>query len=215
MDAYIRFDHVGKQFGTEVVLKDVNFTLEQGRIYGMVGRNGSGKTVIFKLLAGLLRPDTGEIFFQNQPLSKASAFLPCVGALIETPGFIPHYSGLKNLKVLNDLSAQRVSVARLEETMTLVGLDPKSKKHVKHYSLGMNQKLGIAQALMHQPDLLILDEPMNGLDEGSVVEMRGLLKKCNEAGTTIFLSSHNREDIETLCHGLFSIQDGALRPVEG
>ncbi len=215
MEAYIWFDHVGKRFGEEVVLQNVSFALERGRIYGMVGRNGSGKTVIFKLLAGLLRPDTGEILFQNQPLSKAAGFLPSVGALIETPGFIPHYSGLKNLKVLNDLSPQRVSVQRLEETMTLVGLDPKSKKHVKHYSLGMNQKLGIAQALMHQPELLILDEPMNGLDESSVMEMRALLKACNESGTTIFLSSHNPEDIASLCHELFAIQDGALRQVEG
>lgn len=212
MSHYIAFEHVSKKFGQEVVLQDVSFTLERGQICGMVGRNGSGKTVIFKLLCGLLRPDQGNIFAQGENITKSSSFFPSIGVLIEKPGFIPHYSGLKNLKVLNDLSPRWVPKSRLKETMTLVGLDPKSRKPQRAYSLGMSQKLGIAQALMHQPELLILDEPMNGLDEESVGEMRALLKSCRDAGTTILLSSHNREDIEALCDKLYMIRDGHLTP---
>lgn len=210
MAGYIVFDQVTKSFGRETVLHNVSFSVEQGSICGLVGRNGSGKTVIFKLLTGFMRPTQGTITVGNVTVSQSAAFLPSVGVLIEAPGFIPHYSGLKNLKVLNDLSPKRVSVERLCQTMALVGLDPKSHKAVKHYSLGMTQKLGIAQALMHQPELLVLDEPMNGLDEQSVSDMRMLLKACQQEGTTILLSSHNREDIEALCTTLYTIRDGTM-----
>lgn len=210
MVPYIVFDQVSKGFGQETVLQDVSFQLEQGQIYGILGRNGAGKTVILKLLAGLLRPDGGRIFLNGQEMSQSNRFCPSAGVLIETPGFIPHYSGLKNLKVLNDLSSKRVSVKQLRAVMNLVGLDAKSPKPVKAYSLGMTQKLGLAQALMAEPDLLILDEPMNGLDDASVVQMRTLLLDCKAKGTTIFLASHNQEDIATLCDGLFRVREGQV-----
>ncbi|WP_409969527.1 ABC transporter ATP-binding protein [Bengtsoniella intestinalis] len=210
MATFLTFDHVSKRFGQESVLQDVSFTLEQGQIYGIVGRNGSGKTVIFKLIAGLLRPDKGEIFCQGQPISRTNAFLPWAGILIESPCFLPHYSGLKNLQVLNSLSPHPVPKARLQEVMTQLGLDPKSRKAVRSYSLGMKQKLGIAQAIMHHPSLLILDEPMNGLDESSVAQVRTLLQGYKEKGTTIFLSSHNPEDIHALCDGLFTVKAGQV-----
>lgn len=214
MATFLTFDHVSKRFGAETVLQDVSFSLEQGQIYGIIGRNGSGKTVIFKLIAGLLRPDKGKIFCQGQNITRTNAFLPWAGILIESPAFMPHYSGLKNLQVLNSLSPHPVSKARLQEVMTQLGLDPKSHKAVRSYSLGMKQKLGIAQAIMHHPSLLILDEPMNGLDEASVAQVRTLLQQYKEKGTTIFLSSHNPEDISLLCDGLFTVKAGQVSAQE-
>lgn len=216
MSTYIQFKNVGKSFRTEEVLKDVSFTLEKGKIYGFVGRNGSGKTVIFKLLTGLLRPTKGAIFLDGQNITKAKKFPESIGVLIETPGFIPHYSGLKNLKVLNGLTKQKASLEEVKQSMQLVGLDPENRKHVKTYSLGMKQKLGIAQAVMNKPKLLILDEPMNGLDEESVKRMRSFFTNlCKEEGVTILLASHNKEDIHALCDGLFYIKDGHLTPAQG
>ena len=211
MATYIKFENISKSFKTQNVLSDVNFDLEKGNIYGFIGRNGSGKTVIFKLLTGLLIPTKGSIYLEGVDLTKEKRFPPSMGVLIETPGFIPHYSGLKNLSILNDLTKQKVSVETMKETMKLVGLDPDNKKHVRNYSLGMRQKLGIAQAVMHKPDLLILDEPMNGLDEQSVQNMRTFFKMLKEEyKTTILLASHNKEDIEVLCDNLFYLRDGCL-----
>lgn len=211
MVSYIEFQEVSKAFRDEEVLKSVSFSLEKGKIYGFVGRNGSGKTVIFKLLTGLLRPTEGAIYLDGKNITKAKTFPESIGVLIETPGFIPHYSGMKNLKILNGLTKQKASVQEIRESMQLVGLDPDNKKHVKTYSLGMRQKLGIAQAVMNKPKLLILDEPMNGLDEESVKKMRDFFNKLrSEHDVTILLASHNKEDIDALCDGLFYIKNGEL-----
>lgn len=212
MVTYIKFENVCKSFRQEVVLKDVNFELEKGKIYGFVGRNGSGKTVIFKMITGLMRPTTGQIFLDDVNMTHAKQFPKSIGALIETPGFIPHYSGLKNLKILNGLSSKPATLEEIKGSMSLVGLDPDNKKSVRTYSLGMRQKLGIAQAIMNKPDLLILDEPMNGLDEESVKRMREFFRDLKEAhGVTILLASHNKEDIQILCDELFHISNGTLK----
>ena len=211
MSQYIKFENVHKSFKNEQILKDVNFQLEEGKIYGFIGRNGSGKTVIFKLLTGLLRPTEGAIFLDGRNMTKEKGFPKSVGVLIETPGFIPHYSGIKNLQILNGISKERADKETIRESMTLVGLDPDNKKPVRTYSLGMRQKLGIAQAIMHKPKLLILDEPMNGLDEQSVVRMRAFLDKLRkEEQTTIILASHNKEDIELLCDGLYAVRENTV-----
>lgn len=212
MSTYIKFENVSKSFRHEEVLKSINFELKKGKIYGFVGRNGSGKTMIFKMITGLMRPSSGHIFIEEVNMTKSKQFPRSVGALIETPGFIAHYSGLKNLKILNSLSDKRVSLEALKESMRQVGLDPDNKKAVRTYSLGMKQKLGIAQAVMNKPDLLILDEPMNGLDEESVRSMRCFFKKLKEEqGVTILLASHNQEDIQILCDELFYITDGTVQ----
>lgn len=210
---YIQFDQVSKVFGKECVLDAISFELDKGKIYGMVGRNGCGKTVIFKLLTGLMLPTKGSIYKEGIEMTKAKCFPQSVGVLLETPGFIPHYSGLKNLMILNALTKEKVSKEKVSGAMASVGLDPNNKKPVKTYSLGMKQKLGIAQALMNEPELLILDEPMNSLDEESVVKMRELFKRLkDEKGTTILLASHNKEDIQRLCDKIFLIQQGKLSP---
>ncbi|MGL4363038.1 MAG: ABC transporter ATP-binding protein [Cellulosilyticaceae bacterium] len=210
MNNYIKFENVCKSFRNEDVLKNINFDLEKGKIYGFVGRNGSGKTVIFKMLTGLLRPTSGSIYLEDKNMTKAKSFPKSIGVLIETPGFIPHYSGMKNLKILNSMTKDKVSIDKVRASMELVGLNPDNKKHVKTYSLGMKQKLGIAQAVMNNPELLILDEPMNGLDEQSVLRMREFFDKLRNDGVTILLASHNKEDLDVLCDTLFIIKDGEL-----
>lgn len=216
MSTYIKFENVCKSFRQEEVLKGVNFDLKKGQIYGFVGRNGSGKTIIFKMIAGLMRPTSGEIFLEDVNMTYSKRFPKSIGVLIETPGFIPHYSGLKNLKILNGLSNQSVTLKEVKESMRLVGLDPDNKKPVRTYSLGMKQKLGIAQAIMNHSELLILDEPMNGLDEESVKRMRQFFMTLKEErGVTILLASHNKEDIHILCDDLFHIVDGTLKLQNG
>lgn len=211
MSDYIKFENVSKSFKSETVLKNVSFELEKGKTYGFVGRNGSGKTVIFKLLSGLLLPTEGNIYFEGRNLTKSKQFIDSIGLLIESPGFMPHYSGIKNLKVLNNLSKKPASLEDIKTSMEMTGLDADNKKDVRTYSLGMKQKLGIAQAVMNKPELLILDEPMNGLDEGSVKNMREFFIKLKEEhNVTILLASHNKEDIDILCDKLFRVSDGAV-----
>ena len=212
MVTYIRFEKVCKSFKKEDVLVDVDLALEKGKIYGFVGRNGSGKTVIFRMLTGLIRPSAGSIFLEGKNISRVNKFPERMGVLIENPGFIPHYSGIKNLKILNSMSKEKVSNGKVRQAMEQVGLDPSSSKSVKNYSLGMRQKLGIAQAIMNEPELLILDEPMNGLDEESIKRMRSFfLKLKEEKQVTILLASHNKEDLEVLCDELFELHDKKVR----
>ncbi|ONI46014.1 multidrug ABC transporter ATP-binding protein [Candidatus Epulonipiscium fishelsonii] len=207
---YIQFENVSKKFSNEEVLKNIDFEIDKGKTYGFVGRNGSGKTVIFKLLSGLILPTTGNIYINKVNLTKTKQFPQNMGILIETPGFIPHYSGLKNLKILNSLSSFKVSTKKIKESMSIVGLNPESKKHTRTYSLGMKQKLGIAQAIMNDPELLILDEPMNGLDEDSVLKMREFFNSLKQKQVTILLASHNKDDIVSLCDKIFYIKSGNI-----
>ncbi len=205
--SYIRFQDVSKSFGGVLVVKSVSFTIEKGEICGFIGRNGSGKTVVFKLMTGLLVPDKGSVTFDGANLTKQNRFFESLGVMIETPGFIPHYSGLKNLKILNSMSANPVPIEDICALMTRLGLDPKNKRGVRTYSLGMRQKLGIIQAVMNKPELLVLDEPMNSLDTESVAEIRKLFTELNEQGATIVLASHIAEDIDSLCTRKFRIEN--------
>jgi len=209
--SFICFNNVSKSFGKNNVINNVNFELEKGESCGFIGRNGSGKTVIFKLMSGLLIPDFGEITINGEDYSKKGRFFGSMGVMIETPGFIPYYSGLKNLKILNSLSENPVSVSEICTLMERLGLDPKNRSSVSTYSLGMRQKLGIIQAVMNKPELLILDEPMNSLDNESVHEIRKLLLELNKMGATIVVASHISDDISALCRRIFSIGDKTLK----
>ncbi len=209
----IRFKDVSKSFGGEPVLSAASFTVNEGDICGFIGRNGSGKTVIFKLMTGLLIPDSGEILYRGENLTAKRRFIDSLGVMIETPGFIPHYSGMKNLKILNGMSANPVPVSDITSLMERLGLDPKNRRPVRTYSLGMRQKLGIIQAVMNKPELLALDEPMNSLDAESVYEVRKLFEELNRGGTTIVMASHIPEDIDSLCKRKFRIEDRAVKEV--
>lgn len=211
--SFIEFRNVSKGFGGNPVLKSVSFSVEKGEICGFVGRNGSGKTVIFKLMSGLLIPDGGAITIDGENFTEKRRFMDSMGVMIETPGFIPHYSGMKNMKILNSMSANPVPAEDIRELFLRLGLDPKNRRPVRTYSLGMRQKLGIIQAVMNKPRLLILDEPMNSLDTQSVAEIRRLFTELNEGGATIVLASHIAEDIESLCVRKFRIDGCAVEEV--
>ena len=205
----ITLENVSKSFKEKTVLQKTDLTIEKGKITGFVGRNGSGKTVLFKLICGLLRPTTGTITVQGKQLGKDCDFAPDVGVLIETPSFISYESGFRNLR---DLAAirKKISPAEVRAAIRSVGLDDTDKKWVGKYSLGMRQRLGIAQAIMEHPALLILDEPMNGLDRGGVEEMRKLFSSLRDNGTTILLASHAAEDIDLLCDTVYEVSDGIV-----
>ena len=193
------------------ILKKINAEFETGKIHGLIGRNGSGKTMLMKCICGFIRPTAGEILVDGKRIGKDCDFPESVGIIIETPGFIPYYSGLRNLTLLADLN-RRVTREKVRETMKMVGLDPDARRHVRKYSLGMRQRLGLAQALMEDPALLILDEPMNGLDKDGVADMRRYLLNLKEAGKTVLIASHSSEDIETLCDTVSEMDKGILTP---
>lgn len=202
----IEVRHVSKAFGKEQVLKDVNLVIPAGKIYGVVGNNGSGKTVLMKCICGFMRPDRGQILVNGSQVGKDCDFPDRLGVIIETPGFLPGISGYQNLKILASLKA-RIGRKEIMETLQRVGLDPHMKKPVAKYSLGMRQRLGIAQAIMEDPDVLILDEPFNGLDRNGVGQMRGLIKELRTQGKAVLLASHNAQDIEELCDDVHEMED--------
>lgn len=212
MEYIAEIKNVSKRFGDETVVREVSLSLEPGRIYGIAGRNGSGKTVLFKMLIGFLKPTTGRIFVNGKEIGRDRDFAEDVGIIIETPGFLGGFSGYKNLEYLAGIK-KRIGKEEIRRSMEKVGLDPDSRKKVKKYSLGMRQRLGIAQAIMEEPKLLILDEPMNGLDRQGAEEIRGLFLKLKGEGVTILLASHHKEDMELLCDKVYEMEDGCLRGV--
>lgn len=199
-------EHVSKAFGREKVLTDVNLVIPPGKIYGVVGNNGSGKTVLMKCICGFMRPDKGTIYVNGKQVGRECDFPDGLGVIIETPGFLPNISGYQNLKILASLKA-RIGKNEIHQTLKRVGLSPTMKKPVAKYSLGMRQRLGIAQAIMENPDVLILDEPFNGLDKAGVAHMRELLKELKSQGKAIMLASHNAQDIEELCDDVHEMED--------
>ena len=199
-------EHVYKSFGKEHVLSDVTFSIPPGKIYGFVGNNGSGKTVLMKCICGFMHADRGKIVVNGKQVGRECDFPKELGVIIETPGFLPYLSGYRNLKILADLKAQ-IGKAEIRDTLLKVGLNPDMKKPVAKYSLGMRQRLGIAQAIMEDPKVLILDEPFNGLDKAGVAEMRTLLLSLKEKGKAILLASHNAQDIEMLCDDVHDMED--------
>lgn len=209
MEQVIDVVNVSKKFGSETVVNDVSLSLDKGKIYGIIGRNGSGKTVLFKMIIGFLRPSSGKIFVDGLEIGKDTDFAKDTGIIIETPGFLGGFSGYKNLEYLASIN-NKIGRAEIREYMDKVGLDPDNRKKVRKYSLGMRQRLGIAQAIMEKPHILILDEPMNGLDKQGVEDMRTLFLNLKKQGVTILLASHNREDIDILCDKVYEIDDGYL-----
>ena len=205
----IVMENVSKTFKDKTVLQPLDLTVERGTITGFIGRNGSGKTVLFKLICGLLLPSTGTVTVDGVRLGKDADFAPDTGVLIETPGFIGYESGLRNLR---DLAAirKKINVDQVKDAIRAVGLDPEDKKRVGKYSLGMRQRLGIAQAIMEDPSLLILDEPMNGLDKDGVADMRVLFRALRNEGKTILLASHSAEDIDLLCDAVYELDNGKM-----
>ena len=202
-----------KCFGEQQVLKGVSIQCESGHIYGIVGHNGSGKTVLFKCICGFMNLDEGEIIVDGTKRSKKGAILTGAGIIIEEPSFLKNASGLRNLDILYRIKHGKVA-AHLKNIMEMVGLNPDSKKQVGNYSMGMKQRLAIAQAIMENQEILILDEPMNGLDHKGVEEMRKLFLKLKKEGKLILLASHNRDDIDILCDEVYEMEMGELKKIK-
>ena len=209
MGIAISVQNVSKDFGQDRVLKSVSREFETGKIHGIVGNNGSGKTVLMKCICGFLLPTEGKVIVNGKRVGKDVDFPGDLGIIIETPGFLPNITGVKNLEILASLN-KKIGLAEVAASIRRVGLDPLMKKPVAKYSLGMRQRLGIAQAIMEDPSLLILDEPLNGLDKHGVREMRDLIKSLKEDGKTILLASHNQRDIDELCDTVCEMDAGNM-----
>lgn len=206
----VQIKNVTKRFGEDLVLKEVNLSLNYGQVYGIVGNNGSGKTVLMKCICGFLPVTTGTIHVFGRQIGQETDFPESLGVIIETPGFLTQYTGMRNLEILADMN-RIITKADIRLILRKVGLDPDMKKPVGKYSLGMRQRLGIAQAIMEDPRFLILDEPFNGLDKHGVEEIRALLLELKAMGKTILLASHNEEDIRILCDHVYEMDGGVLR----
>lgn len=209
---YIHIENVSKFFGEDQVLKNVNHDFAQGMVHGIIGNNGSGKTVLFKCICGFMHPDEGQIRVNEVVIGRQRDFPDNTGIIIEAPGFLPHMTGFRNLQILASLNG-KIHREDILQVLENVGLPPGLKKPVSKYSLGMRQRLGIAQAIMEDPEFLILDEPFNGLDKNGVAHIRQLLLNLKKKGKTILLASHNMKDIEVLCDTVCEMDAGVLREV--
>ena len=209
MENVIVVEEVSKSYKGISVLDHVNISFEKGKIHGIIGRNGSGKTVFIKIICGLVRPDEGHVSVNGKEIGKDADFPESIGVIIEAPGFLPNLSAYRNLDYLASLKGV-IGKEEIRNAMSLVGLDPDDRKHVGKFSLGMKQRLGIAQAIMENPDILILDEPMNALDKSGVAEIRELLLRLKAEGKTILIVSHNAEDIRMLCDTVHEMDGGKL-----
>lgn len=207
----IDIKNISKKFGQELILHDISLQCRTGHIYGFTGHNGCGKTVLFKCILGFLQLSDGKITVNGEEIGKEVA--KGIGFIIEQPAFIKRYSGRKNLKLLYMLN-HKTEEHKITEYMKLVGLDPMSRKNVGQYSLGMRQRLAIAQAIMENQKILILDEPMNGLDKKGVEQIRTLLLEYKRQGRVILLASHNPKDIDILCDEIYEFENGTIKRVQ-
>lgn len=205
----IKMEDISKNIKGAYVLEHINLEFSSGTIYGIVGQNGSGKTMLLRAIAGLIQPTSGKIYINDKQLHKELSFPPNMGILIEKPELLNYLTGMENLMLLAGIR-NVVSKNQIEAYMKKFGLDPASKKTVKKYSLGMKQKIGIIQAIMEEPELMILDEPFNGLDEATVEMLYEIFREYREAGKLLILTSHHKEDIERLCDKIIKLQEGKV-----
>ena len=212
MNNVIQIRDLTKKFKDVTVLDNISIDFEKGKVHGLIGRNGSGKTMLMKCICGIVPYKIGEIRVNDKIIGKDTDIPANVGVIIETPGFLPNYSGYNNLKFLAKIK-NKIGRDEIRDAIKSVGLNPDDKKHVGKYSLGMRQRLGLAQAIMENPDLLILDEPMNGLDKDGVKDMRQYLLNLKAQGKTILIASHSAEDIDVLCDTVSEMDKGVLTAV--
>ncbi|OSX95252.1 hypothetical protein BTJ45_01564 [Bacillus mycoides] len=206
---YLYLHNVNKIIKNRTVLENINLTLERGKIYGFKGDNGSGKTMLFRMISGLILPTSGDVYIDNMKLHETISFPPSIGLLIEYPVFLPQYTGFKNLQILAKIK-NIIKETEIKETLEKVGLDPNDKRKFSKYSLGMKQRLGLAQALMEDPDLILLDEPTNALDSKGIEDIRKILEIEREKGKLILIASHDKEELQYLADEIFTIEKGKI-----
>ena len=214
MSMHIVLDSVSKTIKEQIILNSITASFEKGRTYGIIGRNGSGKSMMLRTICGFVKPDSGTVEVNGKVLCEKQPFAENVGFLFNSPAFVEDIDGFTNLKLLAAIRS-KIDEKTVREWMERVGLDPKDRKPVSKYSTGMRQRLGIAQALMENPSLIILDEPMNGIDKAGFEDILKLLQAEKQKGKTILLTSHLDEDIDTLCDEIYKIDGGCLyKPTE-
>lgn len=206
---YLKVENLSKEIKNLRVLNKINLELNKGKIYGFRGKNGSGKTMLFRALCGLIKPTEGTVEINGQVLGEHISFPDSVGVIIEYPGFLPSLSGYENLKLIAEIN-NKIGEKEIKEIIEAVGLDPEDKKKFKKYSLGMKQRLGIAQALMENPELIILDEPTNALDSEAVLSIKELLFNRRKENKLILIASHDKEELEVLSDEIFYIENGSI-----
>ena len=212
-ESMVRLEHVKKAYKGNVLFTDLNLSVKRGESCAIIGVNGSGKSVLLKMVCGLVRPDEGAVTVAGERIEKGK-FPQNIGVILDNAGFLPNETGLQNLSIIAGI-LKKVRKEDLEAVMRLVGLDPASKVKVGKYSLGMKQRLAIAQALMEKPELLILDEPFNAIDQETIQDFRSLLERLNaEEGVTILMTSHHQEDIQGLCKSIYQIESKNLEKIE-
>lgn len=209
----IKIEQLSKKIKGAVILDNISVSFKSGKIYGFRGKNGSGKTMLMRAISGLLIPDSGTIIIDDKELHKDIAFPNSIGVLIENPSFLPQYTGYINLRLLAGLTPD-ITEKDIGIALERVGLDPEDKRPYRKYSLGMKQKLGIANAIMGEPDIIILDEPINALDEESVQKIKGILLELRDKGKLIIIACHDREELEYLSDYIYEITDGSLLGTE-
>lgn len=202
-------NNINKTIQKKVILSDVSLCLKSGNVYGFVGRNGSGKTMLFRALSGLMGIDSGSIVWGGKTLHKDFSVLPNLGIIIENAGLYPNLTGMQNLTYLAGLT-KKIGKEEIVQAITRVGLDPQDKRVYGKYSLGMKQRLAIAQAVMEKPDVIMLDEPTNALDETGVEEIRKVILEEKERGALILVASHNKEDIQILADEWYRVESGQV-----
>lgn len=209
MGTVVRLEDYCKSFKSAEVLKNINLTLESGKVIGLKGKNGSGKTMLMRAISGLILPTSGKVYINGKELGRQISFPPSIGILIENPSFISNYTGFKNLKILASIQ-NRISDDEIRDAIRKVGLDPDDKRTFKKYSLGMKQRLGIAAAIMERPDIVILDEPINALDEAGAGLIKGLLDELKANGSLIIIACHDTEELNYLSDEIYEIYDGEI-----
>lgn len=205
----IELHKVSKQYRGEHVLHEITLSLNGGSITGLFGPNGCGKTTLMRCICGLTRPSSGTVKVLGKQVGKDCDFAPSTGIIIETPGFLYHCTVRQNLTILAEIS-RKATRFRIDEVIRMVGLDPSDKKPVGKYSLGMRQRLGTAQAMLENPQILILDEPFNGLDQQGIADIHVLLQNMKKEGKCILLASHSATDITQACDTKYSFHQGQL-----
>ena len=205
----ITIENVSKEYKNDYVLRNITLTLQSGKVYGLYGKNGSGKTMLMRMICGLIRPTTGRICIDGKELGKNISFPNSVGALIENPGFIESFSGYNNLKMLADIK-RIIGKKEIEEVLKHVNLYDQKNKKVRKYSLGMKKKLGIAAAIMENPELILLDEPMNALDKNSMECVRKIINHLKAQNKLIIIASHDLNDLNNISDEIIKLELGEI-----
>lgn len=205
----IKLQNITKTIKSTTVLKNINLSFEQGIVYGISGQNGCGKTMLMRIICGLIIPSQGTVIINGDILHKDISFPKSVGVLIENPAFISSYTGFQNLKILSQIQS-KISDKQIRQSLIDVGLDPDDKRTYKKYSLGMKQRLGIACAIMEEPDIIILDEPINALDQNGIILIRDIFNKAKSRGAILIVACHDKQELEILSDVIIQMECGEI-----